>query len=245
MNGEQDQVPPTGWQFRPDGNMQAATPDAAVTAPVANQSPVPAPQPAPPDQTQPAPLAAAVSSPVPQPEAVAAPGTAPAAPDTTQAASHPQAAPHPNVMEWTATDGASAKPAGWFGMLVVTTLLVTVAIYFITRDFLTTGGVAAAALIFGYYSTREPHGVSYRINSSGIAIGRKQYDFSQFRSFSLDRDGRVRGVVLMPLKRFMPALTLSCPPELESQVATLLADHLPLEDFRRDPLDHVIDKLRF
>lgn len=130
-------------------------------------------------------------------------------------------------------------------MLVVATVAISAIIYFITRDFVAVGGIVIAALVFGYYNGREPQGVHYRLNSSGITIGRKQYAYDQFRSFAVDEDGHANHVVMLPLKRFMPTFSVQYPPEMESDIVALLADQLPMQAYRADLVDRFMNKIHF
>ncbi len=49
----------------------------------------------------------------------------------------------------------------------------------------------------------------------------------------------------MPLKRFMPPITLYYPPDQEDAVINALAAYLPHEDRTHDPVDRLMRKIRF
>jgi hypothetical protein len=49
----------------------------------------------------------------------------------------------------------------------------------------------------------------------------------------------------MPLKRFMPPLSLYMDPADEEKIVDVLADYLPVEQREQDPIDKLMRRLRF
>jgi hypothetical protein len=49
----------------------------------------------------------------------------------------------------------------------------------------------------------------------------------------------------MPLKRFMPPLTVYLAPEMEEQIVDFLAQLLPFERHRQDAVDGLLKRIRF
>lgn len=133
-------------------------------------------------------------------------------------------------------------------LVLVGAVLLAVFMYFITsKDTLSIVAVVLATVLYLGNSMWRVHEAHYRLDAKGISIGRKQHSIDQFRSFSVTRDdnGHASTIELLPLKRFMPLLVIRCKAEMENEVVSLLAVHLPMEVRRRDMVDVIIRKLKF
>ncbi len=266
MSGDPDQTPkPAGWQFNPDqDDKKSDDPDSqppqtdgqAQAAPVAPAAPAPAGSPPETDQPDtPGDSDGASAAPVQSPEDTLTADVSPPAvvsPDVTDTpeasvssdtsdASQPEPV-HDDLLQWTATDGMHQQSAGWLAILGIGVVILAALVYLVTRDKVSTGSIVLAVLLFGVYSLRKTQTLQYQMDNDGIAIGQKLYPYAQFRSFSVVEPG---DIVLMPLKRFMPLLTISYAPDMEERVIAMLADRLPMETYKRDAMDALIRKLRF
>jgi hypothetical protein len=150
------------------------------------------------------------------------------------------------TVSWTASEFvAHDKGINWYLALAASVLIFTALVYLITKDKITTGVILAAALIFGIYAARQPRTLSYELDGAGLMVGEKFYDFNQFRSFVVIHDGAVSSVSFMPLKRFMPILTVYYSPGDEQKIVKLLSSRLPLENHGRDVIDRFLHRIRF
>jgi len=169
------------------------------------------------------------------------PGTA-AKPDAEPKAS----APHSAEISWTASEFiAHEKGVIWYLQLALATVVVTAIIYLLTRDKITSGMLVLAAIVFGAYGARKPRTLEYRLDVSGLTIADKSYDYGQFRSFWTAKEGAFSSITFMPLKRFMPSLTVYYSPDDERQIMQILERHLPMEHRDRDLLDRFLHRIRF
>lgn len=178
----------------------------------------------------------------PQPQA-----TAPDSPsDADQDQAEPEGAPPGDGVSWTASEFiAHEKGVGWYLALVLATAMLATLIYLLTKDKISSGVVILAAIIFGAYAARKPRTLEYRLDDSGLTIAGKFYDYSQFRSFVVIQEGAFPSITFMPLKRFMPSLTVYYSPQDEQKITDLLADQLPIENRGHDPLDRFLHRIRF
>ncbi|MFA5004357.1 MAG: hypothetical protein WC498_03735 [Candidatus Saccharimonadales bacterium] len=164
------------------------------------------------------------------------------------AANRPAPALQPDEdLTWTASEFiAHEKTAGWYGMLSVAALLVVTAVYFITgHDIFSTGTVLVVAIAFGLFAGRQPKVLQYGLSGVGLHIGDKTYGYQDFKSFSVSEEGAIVGIVLTPLKRFMPNLTIYLAPEMEDKIVDVLAERLPMEQHRQDAVDGFLKRIRF
>jgi hypothetical protein len=201
--------------------------------PVANPAPPPAPPvkpPQPPAQTPPAPQTEQL--PPQQVEPVLSPD-APTEAD--------------NAVSWTASEYIEHhKSAGWYLLLFLAAIAVAVGVYFITSgDITSVVVVVLAAIILGTVAARKPREQHYSISDSGITIGPKNYGFEQFKSFSLIEEDAFSSITFMPMKRFMPAISIYYDPNDEARIVDVLSIYLPIEDRGHDAIDRFMKKIRF
>lgn len=149
-------------------------------------------------------------------------------------------------VSWTASEFiAHQKSAGWYGILVTVALILAGTIYLLTRDLITTGFVVFGAVVLGYYASRQPRELEYRLDANGVAIGDKHYDYDVFRSFSIVTEGAFSSVVFMPLKRFAPLRAVYFAPEEEERIVNVLMPRLPFEEYSHDAVDRLMRHIRF
>jgi hypothetical protein len=189
-----------------------------------------------------------------RPEAVPEPTPAPspaAGPDA-MSVSVPQANgftpsdPALNDVTWTAAEFIEhEKSANWYGALAAVGVIIAALVYFLTKDKISTAVVVVVLIGFGFYAARKPQTQEYRLSVGGIQIGSKVYNFHDFKAFSVVEDGAVISVILSPLRRFMPPLTIYVAPQVEEQVIDFLSAFMPFEQHRADAVDSLMRKIRF
>jgi hypothetical protein len=150
-------------------------------------------------------------------------------------------------LDWTASAAVTTgrKSKAWYMGLIVCAVLVSVIVYFITKDVVSGVAIIIAALSFGAISTRRPRDLHYALDRTGITIGQKHFTFEQFRSFSIIDEGGYTSIGLMPLKRFTPLIAIAYDPSLHDNIVNALSAHLPLEEYKKDALDHITSGFKF
>jgi hypothetical protein len=155
------------------------------------------------------------------------------------------AAPEEEV-SWTASEFvAHEKGLNWYLAMIASVFFFTAIVYLVTKDKITAGIIIMAAIIFGVYAKRQPRTLNYRLEDGGLTIGEKFYDFGQFRSFVVAHEGALSSVSFMPLRRFMPVLTVYYSPDDEQKIVKVLSDRLPMENLRKDIIDRFLHRIRF
>jgi len=102
--------------------------------------------------------------------------------------------------------------------------------------------VMAAALIV--YSRRPPRIMDYTLSSKGLHVNDRLYPFSEFKGFGVIRDGKEYSVMLIPIKRFKPGVSVYFPEEAGEAIVDILGTRLPMQKLHLDIVDRVIRKLR-
>ena len=113
------------------------------------------------------------------------------------------------------------------------------------KDFVAACMVALAGIIFGVFSARPPRVLNYSISETGVQIGQRLYPYHEFKSFGLSEEGPLRSVLLMPLKRFLPPITVFYEPQAEDSIMNVLASYLPFEHRQPDAIDKLMSRIHF
>ena len=150
-------------------------------------------------------------------------------------------------VSWTASDFiAHDKSPGWYMTLAITTAIVAAITYLISKkDEISTGMVVVVGVFFGVMASRKPRELSYTVDDEGVQIGPKSYPYGLLRSFSVVQQEGIASIWLMPLKRFMPMLTIYYDPGDEQKIVDVLTQHLPEENHQPDSVDRLMHKVRF
>ena len=149
-------------------------------------------------------------------------------------------------LEWSASEFiAHQKSASWYLRLAIAAIIFAALVFLLTHDKISTGVVLFAGLCLGIFGARKPRTLDYKLDESGLKIGEKFYSYDTFKSFAVMKEGAFSSIMLLPLKRFMPALSLYFDPQDESKIANILADRLPFEDRKHDAVDSLMHRIRF
>lgn len=151
------------------------------------------------------------------------------------------------AVEWTASEYiAHHKSAGWFIMVGVGTAVAAILTYIITRgDIISSIVIAVAGCAFGIFGARQPQVLNYRVDESGLHIGAKLYPYSDLKSFAVLEEGAIDSIMLLPLKRLMPIISVYFAPEDEQKIMNVLSAYLPVEQRSLDPVERLMRKMRF
>jgi hypothetical protein len=147
---------------------------------------------------------------------------------------------------WTASEFiARHKGAGWYIALVLIIIVVGLLVWLLSQDVVTVGAVVFAIVLFGVSAVRKPRVLTYRMGGKGLAIGDKFYPYAEFKSFSVIQEDAFSSISILPLKRFMPPISVYYEPQDEDAIVTILAAHLPMDNRQPDVVDQLMRKLRF
>jgi hypothetical protein len=105
--------------------------------------------------------------------------------------------------------------------------------------------VLIIAVLFAVMGARKPRELTYIVDGKGITIGEKFYSYASFKSFSILQEEGMETVWFMPLKRFMPGLSIYFAPEDGQKIVDVIAEFLPFEDKQLDFIDQLMHRLRF
>ncbi|HSH56126.1 MAG TPA: hypothetical protein VK983_04885 [Candidatus Limnocylindrales bacterium] len=149
-------------------------------------------------------------------------------------------------ISWTASEFiAHSKSASWYIGLGAGALVLAFFIYAITFDLVSSLVILIGAGLFGVSASRQPRQLDYGLSTQGISIGARIYPYKDFRSFSVVDEGAFSSIVLMPLKRFAPPLSIYYHPDDEHHIVEALSYHLPMQEHKHDLTESLMRKIRF
>jgi len=163
------------------------------------------------------------------------------------AAEDQQPAPPPqDSIQWQASEFVDHdKNNNWFLLLGGATVLVCGVIYLLSGSIFSVVVIACAALAFGVTANQKPRTLRYSLLPTGLKVGDKQYRYEDFRSFSIMQDGALWSIVLQPVKRLMPLLTIYIDPNDGERIFDVLASQIPHEQHEMDGVDRFLKRIRF
>lgn len=133
----------------------------------------------------------------------------------------------------------------WYLALIVVTVGLAAAIYFLsTRDLFAAIIVLVLGVIVGAFAAHKPANIKYEISAAGLNINGKTYNYGDYKSFSIIREGQLSSVNLLPLKRLSPPLAAYYDPAQEKKIITALGEHLPYDSRQLDTIDRLARRLR-
>lgn len=147
------------------------------------------------------------------------------------------------LLEWQATEFADRqRTSTWYGAMVLGAIVVAVIVYLLNKDFFLSGAVLVGLVGLAFVSGRRPRSQHYEVSSAGIHVGKLFYDFHGFRSFAVDPTSTGGNLILTPMKRFMPAITIAVPGEYVEAITNLLSEIMPMEQHKPDLVDFISSK---
>jgi hypothetical protein len=154
------------------------------------------------------------------------------------------ALPDAEPVQWQAPEYIQEPRSPWWFIafwFIAALLMVFAAFVLHSWSFAILVPAMAAALMI--YSHRPPRMLNYVLSSKGIYINEKLHPMAEFRSFGIVKDETIPSLMLIPVKRFRPGLTVHFPVELGETLVDMLGSRIPMQDLQLDAFDRIIRKL--
>ena len=103
--------------------------------------------------------------------------------------------------------------------------------------------IPAMAAALTIYSHRPPRQISYVLSDKGLYINEKLHPMNEFKSFGVVQGESLPSVMLIPVKRFRPGMTVHFPPEAGEAIVDILGSRIPMQDIQLDFFDKLIHQL--
>ncbi|MCA9324594.1 hypothetical protein KDA23_00800 [Candidatus Saccharibacteria bacterium] len=242
MDGQQQGSDQPTQQFQPGETVSPRTEVSAPTPAPTTSTPEPAPLP----------VASAASEPVDQSPAPATQPTQPTI-EPSPIPPSPFQEPAPEVpsepsqaIAWTASEFVEhSKSSGWHMLVVGLSVVVGVGAWLVTKDIVTAVVIITAGILLSVYGARRPQQLDYRLSDQGLDVGQRHYNFNEFKSFSIVPESAMEVIMLTPIKRFAPLVSVYYDPKDEESIMNLLGSHLPHQERQADSIDSFLNRIRF
>ncbi|HET8884029.1 MAG TPA: hypothetical protein VFM68_00995 [Candidatus Saccharimonadales bacterium] len=135
------------------------------------------------------------------------------------------------------------SPVWYIAFALVVLGLMAVAIFFI-RSITFNILVPVMAIALWVYVNRPPRVLDYTLSRKGLHVNDHLYAFSEFKGFGVIHDGKEYSVLLLPVKRFKPGVSVYFPEASGEAIVDMLGARLPMQELHLDIVDRIIRKLR-
>lgn len=142
---------------------------------------------------------------------------------------------------WNAPEGVRVqRGAVWYVLfaIVLAGLMALAILVFQNWTFTILLPIMAVALFV--LSNKNPQTINYAISPKGIYIADTLHDFSEFRAFGLLHENDQHSILLLPVKRFSPGLTIYFSEAEGEKIVDMLGARLPMQEIKPDALEKFI-----
>ena len=147
---------------------------------------------------------------------------------------------------WTASEYLDhQKSMSWYLTASGAILCISALSFILMRELFSPIAVLVLGTLLMVIAARKPRTLTYTVDAHGIVVGSREYTYEDFLSFSIIQEGPVESIMLLPQKRWSPALNLYFAPEDGQKIFDILSSFLPLEERSKDGIDRFLHKIRF
>ncbi|HEV2402923.1 MAG TPA: hypothetical protein VGS08_01850 [Candidatus Saccharimonadales bacterium] len=150
-------------------------------------------------------------------------------------------------VSWSASEFiAHEKSFGWYALLTLATALLAGLVYVFVHDIVSVVVIVVVAIILGMAAGRPPRELQYTVDGRGISVGVAFRPYSDFKVYALAEEGAVTAIIFLPMKRFVPPLSVYVGPDIQDRVVAVVSAHLPFDQTHSyDAVDRFIQRIRF
>lgn len=154
--------------------------------------------------------------------------------------------PDDTPIQWTAKEYVHLDKGPWWYILFVVIVIGLIAIdILLLKEWTFSVLVVVMAIALIVYIRRPPRDIQYSLSSrQGLYVGERLYHLSDFKAFGLIKDGDHHSIMLIPIKRFAPGVSVYFPEEAGERIVDILGQRLPMENLKLDAIDVLVRKLR-
>jgi hypothetical protein len=137
------------------------------------------------------------------------------------------------------------KDALWYVLFAVVVLALIATDVFLLKSWTFSLLVIVMAVAVVVYARRPPRTLQYALSiKQGLYIGEKLYRFADYKAFGLIRDGEHHSIMLIPVKRFAPGVSVYFPEDAGERIVDILGARLPMQTLKLDVIDVLVRRLR-
>jgi hypothetical protein len=133
----------------------------------------------------------------------------------------------------------------WYMGLILISIAVSVAFYFLTHDIITIVILMISVILIAYYGVKKPRKINYTIEGSNLTINDRRYDLNNYKYFVLNDRSHGGDISLIPLKRFSPSINLNFSNQDYDELINNLGNFMPMEQKESDFFDSLLRYIGF
>lgn len=151
-----------------------------------------------------------------------------------------------DTVNWVASEYVHLeKNALWFVIFAFVVLGLIATDVFLLKSWTFSLLVIVMAVAVIVYIRRPPREIQYGLSGKhGLYVGERLYNLTDFKAFGLIRDGEHHSIMLIPVKRFSPGVSVYFPEEVGEKIVDILGARLPMETLKLDVIDIIVRRLR-
>ena len=157
----------------------------------------------------------------------------------------PKTKPQSSAITWEAQEYISGdKSTLWYAAFAVAVLaLLAFAILILRSWSFALVIVVSVIALFVYF--RSARTVTYSLDSKGLRIADRLYNYRDFKSFGILEENNTFSIILIPKKRFAPSVAVFIPEEHGEAIVDAFGTRIPMEEVKLDLLDRITKRLHF
>lgn len=132
----------------------------------------------------------------------------------------------------------------WFVIFVVAFLVMMAISIFLIKSWTFSLLVPIMAVSLLMYVYRAPRTLNYTLSGKGVYVNDQLYPFADFKAFGVIKDDDELSIMLVPVKRFKPGVTVFFPEDIGEPLVDIIGARLPMKELKLDLVDRLIRKLR-
>jgi hypothetical protein len=136
------------------------------------------------------------------------------------------------------------KSQWWFVLFAVAFVALMAIAVFLIKSVTFNILVPVMAVALFVYVNRPPRILDYTLSRQGLHVNDHLYPFAEFKGFGVVHDGKEFSVLLLPVKRFKPGVSVYFPEAAGEAIVDMLGARLPMQDLHLDIVDRIVRKLR-
>lgn len=133
----------------------------------------------------------------------------------------------------------------WYVSLTSVTVILVLVSIFLIKSYTFAALLVVMAVSVAILAGRPPRVMRYSLSNLGLHVDDKFFGYHDFRAFGVVQDGPVPSIVLIPIKRFMPAVNVYFPSEQGEEIVDFFGAYLPMEHIELDLVEKLARRLRF
>ncbi len=153
--------------------------------------------------------------------------------------------PEMEIVSWQAKDSQDHHyGVGWYvGFSLVSLSILALGILVFKDWFFAVLTVVMSVAVI-VHITRPSRMVNYRLTAKGLYVNDRLYDYADFKAFGLIQEGQEYSILMIPVKRFSPGVSVYFPVEHGEKIVDILGARLPMEKMNPSIIDKIIRKAR-